>query len=207
MLTETLSPERCEVRRAPLPSSHDEAILAAVARGDDRRAFALVQQTYGRALHRFAVRTVRDGVLADDILQEAMLRIFEHLPTLREGSDVRAWAFTIVSRRCLDALRGRGRWLRRHVALDTLSPAHEASQPGEDGPSERGRDALADSVARLPVTIRRAVLLRYGEDRSFEDISKLLGGHAGTVRARVVRALPKLRRQLARHGIRELDAA
>jgi RNA polymerase sigma-70 factor (ECF subfamily) len=206
MLTEPVPIVR-ETRAARTTSTDDSAILAAVAGGDRRRAFALVQSAYGRALHRFAVRTVRDGVLADDIVQEAMLRIYEHLPSLREDSDVRAWAFTIVSRRCLDALRGRGRWLRRHVALDTLPPTHEAMHPDEAGPSERGCDALADSVARLPASIRRVVLLRYGEDRSFEDISRLVGDQAGTVRARVVRALPKLRRQLARRGIRELDAA
>jgi RNA polymerase sigma-70 factor (ECF subfamily) len=170
-----------EVSRAP-----------ASATPDPNKFWSLVEP-YDRALKAFAYRLVGDRDLMDDALQEAYLRAFRALPSLRGADAMRSWLYRIVYSAAMDLLRARRR--TPHVALDhTVERPDPAPDPAEVAASRRDLAAALDS---LPPSMRAAVLLVDAEGRSYEEAGAILGVPEGTVASRLSRAREVLRRAMA----------
>ncbi|HEU5056132.1 MAG TPA: RNA polymerase sigma factor, partial [Kofleriaceae bacterium] len=103
----------------------------------------------------------------------------------------------IARHRCLDAVKIGARWRRRFVRAEPLPDAADERPRADDALAESGQvSALVAALAGLPVDSRIAVLLRFREGMTFEEIGAVCGERAATVQARVARALPKLRAAL-----------
>src|ERR1700722_14941684 len=154
--------------------------------------------------HSFAAYLSRDPSAAEDIVQEASLRAFRHLDSLR-SHEPRAWLLTIV-RNCFYAWRGKGvqSGLR---AFETDSPtdeaygvAEEADEAQQDLDPQRilertvKREAVREMVEALPVQFREALVLREMNDLSYREIAELTGMPIGTVMSRLARARDLLRK-------------
>ena len=138
-----------------------------------------------------AFHTLRDRGLAEDVAQEAFLRLSGHLPGLKSRRHALFWLRQVTCRLCLDELRRRpGRVL---ASLDEI---------GELGVDPPGGDLLLEEqlrhrVAELPLKARLAVVLRYQEDLDPTEIALLLKEPLPTVKSRLQRALAQLRAGLA----------
>ena len=179
---------------APLPASPEEEARAALARGDREAALTVLMLAYGRDVHRHCYQVLRDRDLADDVHQTVFIEAFRDLARFEGRSSMRTWLYGIARHRCLDAMKIGARWRRRFVRVERLpDPADE--RPGADAALvERGElGALVEALRRLPIETRIAVLLRFREGLTFEEIGALCGERAATVQARVARALPRLR--------------
>jgi RNA polymerase sigma-70 factor (ECF subfamily) len=169
------------------------AIAVAVSSGDHRSALTLLMVRYGERVYRFARARTRDGYLADDIRQQVFLEAYRDLERFAGLSSVQSWLFGIARHRCLDAMKARTRWNDR-FKNDAL-PEAEIDDHDLDRDLDRVRLAriLAAALATLSPTARAAVVLRYQEQLSFDEIAALLGGRATALQQRVSRALPILR--------------
>src|SRR5688500_7054932 len=179
---------------APLPVSPEEEARAALARGDREGALTVLMLAYGRDLHRHCYQVLRDRDLADDVHQTVFIEAFRDLERFEGRSSMRTWLYGIARHRCLDAMKIGARWRRRFVRVEPLpEPADERPRADQALVARGELGALVDALGRLQIDARIAVLLRYREGLTFEEIGAVCGERAATVQARVARALPKLR--------------
>jgi RNA polymerase sigma factor (sigma-70 family) len=177
-------------------------MVAAVAAGDRRGALAALMRVYGGETYRFCLSMLGDRALADDVHQTVFVDAYEGLGSFAGKGTLRAWLYGIARHRCLDAVKARRRWWRRFgEAFDTGDTEPDPHQGADGALEQRRRSAsLQRCLQELPLHIRVAVLLRYEEELSYQEIGRMSRERPPTVQARVARALPILRRCLAGRG-------
>lgn len=182
---------------ARLPPHPEDEAREALARGDNRAALTILMIAYGRDLHRHCFQVLRDRDLADDVHQTVFVQAYRDLPGFAGRSSLRTWLFGIARHRCLDAMKIGARWRRRFVRAEPMPDAAD-ERPGADAAlAESGEvSALVAALAGLSIDTRIAVLLRFREGLTYEEIGAVCGERATTVQARVARALPRLRAAL-----------
>lgn len=148
----------------------DDALLLLYANGDGSAAQVLTARLAPRALS-VATRMLRDPAEAEDVVQEAMLRLWRAAPEWRQGeAKVSTWLYRVVSNLCIDLLRR-----RRGVGLD------EVAEPPDDRPGVEAQmqtqaraDALQQALATLPDRQRQAVVLRHIEGLGNPEIAEVM---------------------------------
>lgn len=157
-------------------------------------AYAVVQELYrahALTLVRLAHMLVRDRESAEDIVQDAFVRLYRALPRLHDHDQVLPYLRTIVINGCRSALRGRQRAARRRVEHDPPGASAEAAVLlSED------RRAVFAALARLPRRSREVLVLRFYLDLSDTEIAAALGVSRGTVSSTASRAVTALGREL-----------
>lgn len=149
----------------------DEALLVAYGNGDPQAAHALAARLTPRILG-FAARMLGDRAEAEDVAQEAMLRLWRQAPKWRQGeAKVTTWLYRVVSNLCVDRLRK----TREMVALDAAPEPEDESPDAEAGLLQAARVAALDAALRdLPERQRRAVALRHIEGLSNPEIAAVM---------------------------------
>jgi RNA polymerase sigma factor (sigma-70 family) len=168
-------------------------LIEAVHNGDVAAAIPRLLARHGGAVYRYCREALRDAALADDVHQQVFIEAFRDLPKFAGRSTVRVWLFGIARHRVLDAAKQRDRVRHRLEALDELEFVDSGPSPIEAIDHARLCEALAESVDELDEPVRTALLLRYQQGFTFEEMAVILGERAGTLNARVARALPQLR--------------
>jgi RNA polymerase sigma-70 factor (ECF subfamily) len=153
------------------------------------RATLITQQI--PRLRRYARALTGDRSAADDLVQDTLERALSRFHLWREGSDLRAWLFTIMHNVYVNQIRARVR--QQHEALD--EPAAEAVRYYEPDWAEL-RD-MDDALARLPDDQRAVVLLVGLEQFTYEEAARVLDIPLGTVMSRLSRGRERLRLMLA----------
>jgi RNA polymerase sigma-70 factor (ECF subfamily) len=198
-------PARQDPTRVPTEPDPDLAARAALARGDRRGALVALMNAYGTQVHRYCSGMVRDPAAAADLHQWVFAQAFESLDEHAGRSSFRAWLLGIARHRCLDALKRERRWEKMTPVEGSSARAKEvaAPEPGAQQRLERAQleAALRQCLERLAPHARDAVLLRYREGLSYEELSRVSAEQPGTLRVRVARALPVLRRCLEERGV------
>ncbi len=152
----------------------DEALLVLYANGDPLAARELAAR-YLPLVMGFATRMLSgDRAEAEDVAQEAMLRLWRIAPDWRQGeAKISTWLYRVVSNLCTDRLRGRTR--RRAVGLDEAPDIADDVQGVEASLMDRDRmDALNEGLASLPERQRQAVVLRHIEGLSNPEIAQVM---------------------------------
>ncbi|MFD3546564.1 sigma-70 family RNA polymerase sigma factor [Streptomyces sp. NPDC058655] len=172
--------------------------LSPALRRTDPRALAGLQLDHGRALFGFLLGlTAGDAQRAEDLVQETLVRVWQHPEALASGHEsMRPWLFTVARRLAIDARRAR------------LSRPQEVDAEGlEQAPAPE--DAVTGSVTAIDVRRavgslgpeHREVLVQvYFRDRSVAEAAAELGIPAGTVKSRTHYALRALRKGLEGYG-------
>lgn len=141
-----------------------------------------------------AASMLRNRTEADDVVEDALLRIHDGGPAFRGERGLRTWVLRITANLCRDRLRR-----RKFVAgtVEDLEPAGLAFDPVADWDGAMDQRALAEhlerAVAALPPDQREAVVLRHRLGLSHAEMSETLGVPEGTVKSRLSRALAALR--------------
>ena len=171
----------------------DEGLLAGMALGEQAAAVAFVRR-YQRRVFGLAYSMTGDAGVAEDVAQEAMVRVWKHAPVFdpRRGS-VSSWVLTITRNLAIDALR-----LRRAVPTDPDDFAAAALRSNEHDPEDavrRGdvRELVRGGLEALPPEQRRAVVLAAVYGRTALEISESEGIPLGTAKTRIRTALIRLR--------------
>jgi RNA polymerase sigma-70 factor (ECF subfamily) len=155
-----------------------------------------VARDYGRFLYNVAYRLAGNEVDAQDLVQEALIRVRKGLETYEPGS-LEGWLARIVTNVFLDEVRRRRR--RPTEAFPADADLVLPATPGADEISQNLSDDIQVALARLPEEFRVAVVLCDVADLSYEQISASLGVPLGTVRSRLHRGRRLLRAALARN--------
>src|SRR6478609_5761431 len=163
------------------PSDHD--LMSRAAKGDERAFRTLAERHAGAAL-RLARRILGNEAMAEDVVQDALLRVWINAPRWRPEAAFRTWLYRIVVNLCLNARR-RAPGLPLEAAAQSVDPGPLPDQQFELG--ERDRQ-LAAAIAALPERQRAAVVLTYQEGLGNADVAEVLDLSVSSVEALLVRA-------------------
>ena len=180
----------------------DEILMARVKSGDDAAFQALVRR-YKNRIIGFVYRTVNSRELAEDIAQEAFLRVFTKSHTFRDGAKFSPWLYRIATNLAINELRRRKRV--RFISLERPLRMQDGDELVRDVEDESGHapDAMAEqqemrveiarAIADLPIKYRVAFVLRDIQGHSYDAIAEMVGVPLGTIKSRVNRARSRFR--------------
>jgi RNA polymerase sigma-70 factor (ECF subfamily) len=169
----------------------DEALMARVARGDER-AFQVLTRRHLPAMLGLARRILRNAAEAEDVAQEALLRVWTHAPRWQPLALFRTWLTRVVVNLCLDRKR-RAPWVELEAAGDIVDPSPGATEKAETDERER---MVAGAIDKLPARQRSAIMLTYGEGMSNAEVAEILDTSVSAVETLLVRGKQNLRRTL-----------
>lgn len=172
--------------RDTLDEVSDDTLLVLYANGDPEAARLLTQRLAPRALG-YATRLLSDRAEAEDVTQEAMLRLWRLAPDWRTGeAQVSTWLYRVVTNLCTDLGRARAR--RPGVGRED-APEVAASGPSAVAAMIEGdrMQALNAALAKLPDRQRQAVVLRHIEGLSNPEIAGIMGLGVETVESLTAR--------------------
>jgi RNA polymerase sigma-70 factor (ECF subfamily) len=138
---------------------------------------------------------VEDPAVAEDIVQQAFVRVWRSPRTPRELPEFRPWLYRTIVNLARDHHRRRVRWAGLRLPLSpAFDPVRIAEQAYESS-------VIGHAISTLSRKEREAVYLRFFEDASYDEIGRLTGRRAGAARVLVHRALRKLRQRLTDEGL------
>ncbi|MGA7540258.1 MAG: sigma-70 family RNA polymerase sigma factor [Steroidobacteraceae bacterium] len=174
----------------------DAELLARSARGD-RRAFDAIITRYGPMALRVAGRMALDRQSAEDIAQEAMVRIWQRAGEFDAcRARLSTWLYRIVINLCIDSRR-RPQPLPLPQGFDAVDPSPNAAETRE---VDERSGALARAIDELPSRQRAALTLIYDEELSGAEAAQVLGVSAKAVERLLARARARLRELLVADG-------
>lgn len=176
----------------------DAQLLADFVRAKDQRAFATLVQRHINMVYSAALRRTRDSHLADDITQAVFVILARKAPGLTPDVVLSAWLHRTTRYAAMDALKLRGRRARHEARAAEMKPV--TYNPEMEMKWPLVAEFLDEAVDTLSETDRRAVMLRFYENKSFADVGQALGIAEDAARKRVSRATEKLRAWLGRRG-------
>ena len=141
-------------------------------------------------LRRYARALARDTAAADDLVQDCLARALGKLDLWQEGTDLRAWLFTILHNQYVNQVR---RAVREGVAVGLSETEPMLTQAPHQGKRLELRD-LERAIAKLPDEQRSVLLLVGLEGMRYEEVAEMLDVPIGTVRSRLSRGRDALRR-------------
>lgn len=182
----------------------DSDLIALIAAGDLEGALRGLMRRHGAAMYRYGCVALRDDALAEDVQQQVFIEAYRDLPRFGGRATLRTWLFAILRHRVLDAARVRSRTeahLEATPAADVADPLPPAGELLDDA---QLREALVACLDELDEPIRTALLLRFQQGFTFPEMAVICGEQAGTLQARVARALPVLRAAIRRRTGRDV---
>ncbi len=195
-LRSALTPGRAPTPAAPAVQLEINALIEAHLAGDPR-AFGRIVARYQVRLLNFVYRMVGDRERAEDLVQEAFMRVHRHLNRFDRSRKFSTWVYTIASNLAKNELRNRSR--SPLISFEQARPRNqEDSRPVEfEDPANRPDDLyerrqlkqlVEETVSRLNNHHREVFVLRELEGKSYEEIADIVHCNLGTVKSRLNRA-------------------
>ncbi len=173
---------------------------------DDESAFVELVDRYKKQVHALAWRKIGDFQIAEEITQDAFLKVFQELPTLKDPNLFSGWLYVITANLC--ATWHRKKRIQTQPLEDEEIMMEDKDLYSQHVVEERARTA-ADTqrevvkklLAKLKESERTVMTLHYLGEMTIEEISKFIGVSAGTIKSRLQRARNRLQKE--EHMIRE----
>jgi RNA polymerase sigma-70 factor, ECF subfamily len=187
----------------------DETLMLRFQSGD-RAAFAQLVRRHQGPLFNFALRQVRMPQVAEDVVQEAFVRVVQSATDFKHEARFTTWVYTITRNLCIDHLRKKA--LRKHPSLDESKGGESGEGPtlGEQTADPRAsveraatgtelKERIAAAVDKLPDEQREVFLMREIANLPFKEIAEITGVPENTVKSRMRYALERLQEALAEY--------
>jgi RNA polymerase sigma factor (sigma-70 family) len=172
-----------------LEAESDDALMARVA-ARETDALRLLSDRHAALPWRIAYRMLADAGEAEDVAQEALLRLWQYAGRWQAGGPgVAAWLTRVATNACLDRLR------RRRFVGDDAAPERADESPLADESIEEDevRQAVADCIEALPDRQRAAIVLTYYEERQNRMAAEILAMQLKAFESLLLRARGALR--------------
>ncbi len=187
--------------------AEDSRLIQAALRGEDQ-AYRHLMAKYHDQIYNFIFRMVHDREQVEDLTQESFIKAFQSLKSFNEEFAFSTWLYKIATNNSIDFIR------KRKLQMYSIDKPVESRDsdfsfelPDETYEADKEvirsqrASMLREAINGLPEKYRKVIQLRHMEERSYEEIAKLLKLPIGTVKAHILRARELLFKQL-RHDIR-----
>jgi RNA polymerase sigma factor (sigma-70 family) len=182
---------------AAIEGESDDALMARVS-ARDTVALRLLADRHAGLPWRIAYRMLADASEAEDVAQEALLRLWQYADRWQAGGPgVAAWLTRVATNACLDRLR------RRRFTSDEAVPDRPDESPLADEAMEEVevRQAVADCIGALPDRQRAAIILTYYEERQNRMVAEMLAMQLKAFESLLLRARGALRACVEGKGV------
>ena len=197
-----------------------KAFQAAGEFGDARERYTELVGRHQRRAARIAYHYLRDSAEADEAVQDAFVKAYQHLASFREELPFDVWFTRILINGCLDRIKARTR--RERWLVPMAGPRRSSGATADSAPADRDmtdrvaatgqspeqallgrerRQQIATALAKLPERQRSVFVLSHVEGRTSREVSALTGLNESTVRVHLFRAIRKLRALLANDAV------
>jgi RNA polymerase sigma-70 factor (ECF subfamily) len=183
----------------------DNELMKRVAQGDDE-AFKLLFERHSRLAWSVIYRQLGNNAAAEDLVQEAFLRVYRAAPKYEPSAKFSTWLYTVVTNLCLNFKRDRARDRLRLVgseeddeggnALDQMAVAEPDENEADD--QDQRTQAVKEAIQSLPENQRMALILSRYEEKSYEEVAEILGVTVAAVKSLTSRARTTLKEKLQR---------
>ena len=178
--------------------SDDVALIQRILKSD-QNAFASLVRKYWKQIHTFAWRKTGDFQIAEDIVQETFLQVYQKLDTLEDPTQFTRWLHQIANRRCIA-------WLRKNRVqtepleetdlseIETEAYSRYVATEHAKTTAAAQRDLVEKLLAKLKARDREVITLHYFEEMSSPEIGEFLGVSENTIKSRLHRARQQLKK-------------
>lgn len=178
--------------------NEDVALIQRILAGDED-AFASLIRKYQKQVHAQALRQINDFQIAEDIVQEAFLQVYQRLNTLEDPKLFPKWLYVIVNRCCIA-------WLRKNrlqtepleetdiSEIETEAYSRYVAAEHTETTTEAQRDLVQKLLAKLKESDREVITLHYFEEMTSAEIGTFLGVSENTIKSRLRRARQRLKK-------------
>lgn len=178
-------------------SEVEERGLVDAVQAGDRAAFKAIYDEYQERIYNLIYYAIGDRAAAQDVLQIVFLKVYRGLVGFRFESRLSTWIYRIAINECQNQNRRHG---YEHVpfeaVLGTGDELDGTAPPDELHLTEERREIIGDALLTLGPNLRTAVVLRYLDGLSYQEIAAVLDCSPGTVASRLSRALTQLEERL-----------
>ena len=179
----------------------DKALLQSIAAGD-RLAMQVLFQRHNARVYRFVLRLVGNAAVAEEILSEVFLNVWQHAGSFQSRCEVTTWLLAIARHKAISVLR-------RHTEAPLSDDMADAVADHRDDAEtvlerEDRRKLIRKCLAQLSPLHREIIDLVYYHEKSVEEVAQIVGAPKGTVKTRMFHArshLAKLARTAGIEGI------
>lgn len=184
------------------PDIPDEELVALLKnKATAEQAFAFLVQQHSPRLYSAIRRMVYRHDDADDILQEAFIKVWKNIGSFRGDSKLSTWIYSIATNEALSYLRKE----KRQHKLPIETDEYDLSALLKSEPYFNGDDLVIEfmsAIAKLPEKQKLTFELRYFDELPYSEISEITGTSVGALKANYHHAIKKLHRYL---GVDELS--
>ena len=181
--------------------NEDVELIKHVLAGDEN-AFATLVKKYQKQVHALAWRRIGDFHIAEEITQDAFLKVYKRLHTLKNPKQFAGWLYVITSNLCSTWLRKKRIQTQPLEDEDTETSSIQTDVYSKYVVQERAkiageaqREVVKKLLAKLPESERTVITLHYFSEMSSTEIGAFLGVSANTIRSRLRRAQQRLQRE------------
>lgn len=178
--------------------NEDVVLIQHILAGDEN-AFASLIRKYKKKVHAQALRQIGDFQIAEDIVQETFVQVYQQLETLEDPKLFPKWLYVIVNRRCIA-------WLRKNrlqtqsleetdiSEIETEAYSRYVASEYARTTAEAQRDLVKKLLAKLKESDREVITLHYFEEMTSSEIGEFLGVSENTIKSRLQRARQRLKK-------------
>ncbi len=168
----------------------------------DQSAFTALVEKYQKGVHALAWQKIGDFHIAQEITQDAFLRAYQKLETLKNHNLFSGWLYVIATRLCYEWLRKKRLPMQSLETVDTkevdqVAYTQYVEEQREADANEIRRELVRDLLKKLPESERTVMTLHYLGEMTCESISEFLGVSPNTIRSRLSRARNRLKKEEA----------
>jgi RNA polymerase sigma-70 factor (ECF subfamily) len=187
--------------RAPVQDTSDEALIGLIADGD-KHAMRVLYARYNVRVYRFIVRLTGNQTLAEDLVSEVFLDVWRQAEGFESKSQVSTWLLAIGRYKALSALRRRtDEYLDDHMA-ETIE---DTAEDPESVVNTKDRNSIVQKcLTQLSPAHREVIDLVYYHEKSVDEVAKIVGVPAATVKTRMFYARNKMADLLKQSGVSAL---
>lgn len=166
----------------------EEQLIEGIKKGN-KEDFSVLIERYQLYALKVAYRFLRDKMQAEDVVQEAFIKVYRKIDLFEGRSSFKSWLTQVVLNTCKNRVRKQN---RETLGLETPKPSH-AQGPEESIIHLDIGEMLKSEIENLPEKQRQALMLRVYEDLSFKEIAEIMNSPYDTAKANYRHALMKLR--------------
>jgi len=189
--------QQASMKTVEIQSDSDERALVRAIQAGDRAAFKAIYEEYQERIYNLIYYSLGDASAAQDVLQIVFLKVYRGLAGFRFESRLATWIYRIAINECQNQNRRHG---YEHVPFEAVLGTGEepdgSLSPDELHLTEERREIIGNALLTLSPNLRTAVVLRYIDGLSYQEVAEVLECSPGTVASRLSRALAQLEERL-----------
>jgi len=174
----------------------DNELVVFIRNNQPEKYSELISRYQGK-IFAYLYRLVGNREEAEDLLQDVFVKVYRNLKSYDEGRKFSSWIYRIAHNEAVNHIKRR--YLKRFISWEDINSTKDKLEASnfEDGPAEdwlkvETAKEINEAVSRLPLKYRQVLVLRYFSDKSYDEISEILGKPLNTVGTLINRAKKKL---------------